>query len=335
MNIFCGVPAWKEYLTPGDDDTAILHFGGIAKGEEENEFWKKYNIKTNDGDGEVDDNPFYTSQQFYTYDPTPGGKNTFEWPFGKHGDGKGTLSNWWAGCEDITHTIYRLLNGGWCAPKTGDAGNPFGYVFRKNVPRLVFVYSNEFDNEMSRTYDKYSGSKESWKKYIPDITKDKKGCLVQSGETKSDVLDPYCLDVLRDADRSALNDFLVNIDVNDSGTTGMLDSAAEIRRILFEDGGNGKRTWDHTVTTLKPRSLPNDSKLSSKIAATQSMDGWYGLSTSQFVRQVFGLSQWNGLGKGAFPGYVYESDGKSKKMHYNGANTLGFHALRQYLATAQ
>ena len=84
---------------------------------------------------------------FFTYDPTPSGVDTFEIPFVQ--SSKGVLCNWFGGCESISETLSILLDGGFFY---GFPWTPaIGYAFRKpEIPKLVFVFTNEFDNEICR-----------------------------------------------------------------------------------------------------------------------------------------------------------------------------------------
>lgn len=63
--------------------------------------------------------------------------------------GKGVLSNWYNGCEPTSEVLSTLLGDGFFYgfPWT----SAIGYAFRGNgVPRLIFVYTNEFDNSLVR-----------------------------------------------------------------------------------------------------------------------------------------------------------------------------------------
>lgn len=63
--------------------------------------------------------------------------------------GKGVLSNWYNGCEPTSEVLSTLLGDGFFYgfPWT----SAIGYAFRGNgIPRLIFVYTNEFDNSLVR-----------------------------------------------------------------------------------------------------------------------------------------------------------------------------------------
>lgn len=84
---------------------------------------------------------------FFTYNPTSSGVDTFEVPFMQ--SAKGVLCNWFGGCESISEVLATLLDNGFFY---GFPWTPaIGYTFRKKeIPKLVFVFTNEFDNELCR-----------------------------------------------------------------------------------------------------------------------------------------------------------------------------------------
>ena len=96
---------------------------------------------------------FEGDSPFHTYNPYD--SETFEFPFitttnpGSRGFGKGVLCNWYNGCEPITQVLSTLLGSGYFS---GFPWTPaIGYMFRnKKIPKLVFAYVNEFDNQTTR-----------------------------------------------------------------------------------------------------------------------------------------------------------------------------------------
>lgn len=88
----------------------------------------------------------------FTYDISKEKADIYEWPFAKNNNG--TLSNWWAGCEPVCDMLDKLIRGGYFYARPWNKGQAF--MFRKNVPRLIFVFSNEFDNSFSRVYKMYT-----------------------------------------------------------------------------------------------------------------------------------------------------------------------------------
>lgn len=93
---------------------------------------------------------FSSGQEFYTYDITKDGMASFEYPFTSaiHPE-KGVLSNWWVGCEPVCDILNKLLSTGVFFGGTWNLA--LGHVFRPNVPHLVFVFTNEYDNSMKRS----------------------------------------------------------------------------------------------------------------------------------------------------------------------------------------
>ena len=220
MNVFSGVPTWKEQTTishageenvikaveGGRDVYYKVHFGEIPSGDKSE--WEKYDYK--DGNTEVKGANLYKSKfNFFTYDPTENGIDSFDWPFRMTKEAakrkaaylkayKGVLSNWWAGCEPSCDMLAKLLK------YQCFYGFPYhiglGYLFRKEVPRLVFVFTNEYDNSMVRTYSRESGSVEKEVTYVPSVD----GQKVTFHTTASGMLgsdqnapDPYCTQLLR------------------------------------------------------------------------------------------------------------------------------------------
>ena len=83
-----------------------------------------------------------------TYDPTPEAAEYFEVPFVQ--SEKGVLMNWWGGSESVSSVLANLLGDGFFH---GWPWTPaIGYMFRnREIPKLVFVYTNEYDNNIVRT----------------------------------------------------------------------------------------------------------------------------------------------------------------------------------------
>lgn len=154
LNVFCGVPVWKD----GDEPDAPLHFGEILEADTGD--WDIYPSEVK---------KFKAKYPFFTYDPTERGMDTFEYPFTK--SDKGCLSTWWSSCEPICDILAKLLNEGVFMSHPWHDG--IGYLFRKDVPKLVLVFTNEFDNSMTRTYSATGGTKEKEAVIVPGV--DNKG----------------------------------------------------------------------------------------------------------------------------------------------------------------
>ena len=182
MNVFCGVPAWAD----GTGDDATLHFGEVQNAD------TKY---ANDAD------IFKPKFNFFTYDPTPDGMGTFRWPFFTDDKVGGVLSNMWAGCEPVCEIVSRLLGGGFFFGLPWNKG--VGYTFRPNVPKLVFVFSNEFDNSMNMTFDLEKGFTIREGVVVPGVTtKALTFYTTGSGLLGADTNppDPYCVRLFAEGD---------------------------------------------------------------------------------------------------------------------------------------
>ena len=101
-------------------------------------FHKDENGDVKIGDGE-------TSRKLYTYNPYD--MDEYEFPFRE--SEKGVLSNTWNGCEPVCTMLSKLLGDGFFYGEPKSCS--IGYVFRENARRLVFVFTNEFDNSYWRT----------------------------------------------------------------------------------------------------------------------------------------------------------------------------------------
>ena len=107
-----GVPAWM-------DENESLHFGTGTN---------KYHL--------------------FTYDPREEASSYYEFPFVQ--SKKGVLCNVFCGCEPVAHIVSKLLGSGCFYGHPWTPG--IGYMFRDNsIPKLVFVYANEYDNEIPDT----------------------------------------------------------------------------------------------------------------------------------------------------------------------------------------
>lgn len=85
----------------------------------------------------------------FTYDPRPEAAGYFENPFMQ--SKRGVLMNWFNGSEPVCNVLANLLDTGFFHdfPYTP----AIGYMFRSpEVPKIVFVFTNEFDNAVNRTH---------------------------------------------------------------------------------------------------------------------------------------------------------------------------------------
>lgn len=153
---------------------------------------------------------------------------TFEFPFTSSGaGGRGALSNWWAGCESVCDMVSKLLRDGfmYSYPYNGGFG---AHLFRKDIPKLVFVFSNEFDNSLSRrrslfrseTWNddggrsiKYSFNNELFNVVVVPTSDGEKltfYCDAGNSTLNSTLMapDPYCQRILKSASRDNIDDYI-------------------------------------------------------------------------------------------------------------------------------
>ena len=191
LYVHCGVPVWKS----GSGESEVLHFGEITNPsdiEDMNRYkpaidsWAVWNKK----------------YDFFTYDPTPNGVSTFSNPFvmvnrntnDPEKPYTGALSNWWNGCEPVCDVLHSLIEDGYFYSYPGHNG--LGYVFRKDVPRLVFVFTNEFDNEWSQKKASGGGTTMTQYRFLaaPTGSGNKREIVLKHVKFKDiDPADPFCL----------------------------------------------------------------------------------------------------------------------------------------------
>ena len=171
--------------------------------------WSRYGYKV--GNTQVEGKDMFKSKfNFFTYDPTEAGIASFEWPFCMSTDPeqyknyKGVLSNWWAGCEPSCDMLSKLLRYQCFYGYPWHIG--IGYLFRKNTPRLVFVFTNEYDNSMSRFYNKTDGSIENETVVAPSFDGSTVTFKAITGSDQN-APDPYCLQLLRNYQPGTMDSF--------------------------------------------------------------------------------------------------------------------------------
>lgn len=186
--VHTGVPAWKELLdNPSEEDKSSpdvidiqsdgitqyyrIHFGEVPEGAEANGFdW--YFLPSGNHDGVVGwTNPFTRKFNFFTNDMSNNGTSGYSWPFYYDPEAQidtidigtdhkqikkkkfdGVLTNMWAGCEPVCAIVSKLLKDGLFCSYPWNIG--LGYMFRKkSIPKLIFVFANEYDNSFTTDYD--------------------------------------------------------------------------------------------------------------------------------------------------------------------------------------
>lgn len=76
----------------------------------------------------------------------------------------------WRGCEPTCAILSKLLKNAFFFSYPWNPG--IGYMFRKDVPKLVFVFANEYDNSYTETYDYYDGFVVHTAVVVPGAEKD-------------------------------------------------------------------------------------------------------------------------------------------------------------------
>lgn len=166
--------------------------------------------------------------RLFTYDLTAAGIDTFEFPF--CWSEKGCLSTWFSGNESACDMLSMLLS------EQAFTGYPYhdglGYVFRKGVPRLVFLFTNEYDNYLKTMF---TGSNGVYQKNglvvlgLDTKTRTVKFLGLDSDKVKAtsgakstpgnDAPDPFCLRMLMEDDAD-MQQFPVTIGITDQAYIG-------------------------------------------------------------------------------------------------------------------
>ena len=194
LPIFCGVPVWKE----GDDHDDKLHFGEIPANElddlDKDSKWGQYYCgKINDGQTyeQMGRQMFSQPFDFFTYNPSYDAVAEFQFPF--QSSEAGFLRNIYAGYEPTCHFLNKFTSD---LVYMKNWPHRFAYAFRKNVPRVLIVFTNEFDNEVERTYTYSHEEGAKWGETTSPKYKYWKGGKYEnfSGLSAGDCpFDPFCL----------------------------------------------------------------------------------------------------------------------------------------------
>ena len=293
-------------------------------------------------------NPFAQRYNFFTYDPTEEGRMTFEWPY--EISEKGVISNWFGGCEPVYSIINRMLKYDGCF-----YGFPYhtgvGYLFRKDVPRIVFVYTNEYDNEMKRTYSAGDGTKVRETYVVPGATGSTVSFHTRTSESNKQVPpDQYCLDQFYltkgETGVQKVKDFFTSVTGDDNPD---------------EDAGVAAFKWLRDTAGFKNRS---PRAYTNPYGAEVTQTGWHfrpGMSFEYAPSNIdyYALLQVNPFASTWDPtkiltqyqmDYSESHEGKFRGVEYRrvndkkitstgfyswGANTFGFFQLRNTLCTTQ
>lgn len=168
---------------------------------------------------------FAGNNHLFTYDITKNGIDYFDFPFlcDNAYHKFGCLSGYYSGCEPSCEMVSKLINDGLFFNHPWNDG--IGYMFRgDDVPRLIFVFANEYDNSMYR----YSASSIKQCLYAPSVHN--KSILLKKlswGNTFTP-LDPFCLQMLHD-DRESVKEFLDNCGVDSSSQDILIKSFDQLK----------------------------------------------------------------------------------------------------------
>lgn len=267
LAIHSGVPAWKEEVdedkkgepnvVESDGQYYRLHYGEIPSENSTNYDWYFLSddlMKT--GVQKEWTNPFTQTFDFFTNNLNGSGIYNYAWPFYytpnelfssvdmvKEGDVwkqkqktsfRGVLTNMWAGCEPVCAILSKLLKNGLFCSHPWNIG--LGYMFRKNnIPKLVFVFANEFDNSFTAKYNYYNGYSFQTPLVIPGID-NASVTFCKVHDIKKDYrepLDPYCVRQLKTSDVSgnavvsAFDKYLNEIGYDNPEMAGQLRTAIQ------------------------------------------------------------------------------------------------------------
>ena len=176
---------------------------------------------------------------------------------------KGCLSNWWAGCEPVGTVLSTLLKDGFFYNIKGGLDNSpaVGYLFRgNNIRKLVFVFTNEYDNQIVRRIMKYGGDKWRYEPYeyvfvpsldnkvasLEELSLTTKGITgYTSSSSDQNPPDPYCFQMVKQL--PAIRRFLNSIGLGEDKE--IISAYSEIGKWFNSSSSNG--TYGGQLPDLK------------------------------------------------------------------------------------
>jgi len=294
----------------------------------------KWTVEAQDGQ-----EAFSKEVPFFTYDPTDEGVENFEFPFIV--SDKGVLSNWWAGCEPTCRMMSKLIRKGYFYGHPNHRG--LGYLFRKKVPRLVFVFANEYDNEMDTTYSEAGGVQSKEILVSPGIPG--KTSLQFYGGTSvfgGDLVppDPYCLQMMR-GNAASLKDtfetYCYNVGLNprDSGSE-EYNAMTAVSSLL--DGNTGKfneiekeiHKLSVTVKWSAGSVVTDDLKVSGSLSSADMQKETYPFDGMESTKLLTETQKSTLYESGQMPGN--SSIDKKHYVSYDWLKTIGYFQLRNTMA---
>lgn len=220
-----------------------IHFGEIALANESKYRWYFAHDGVTppgvtDENPEWKDNPFTKKFDFFTNQLNKQGVSSYDWPFYYSESAKfnaydsdtntmsekmkynGVLTNIWAGCEPTCAMVSKLLKNGFFCSYPWNHG--VGYMFRKNTPKLVFVFANEYDNAYNVSYNYYTGFSSVTPVVVPGISNGGVVFYANSlnGKESKSPIDPYCVKQLSEltdgSSQTRFTQFLDSIGIDGS-----------------------------------------------------------------------------------------------------------------------
>ena len=292
-------------------------------------FHKDENGDVKIGDGE-------TSRKLYTYNPYD--IDGYEFPFRE--SKKGVLSNAWSGCEPVCTMVSKLLGNGFFYDEPLSC--PIGYVFRQKARRLVFVFTNEFDNSYWRTLNNINQT------VIIPVRKNKNTLTLYrhiiSEEGNSDVhlfdpLDAFCFRSTTNINN--LDDFIDRIGLNKNDfldTINDLNSYDVLRPSLTVSINKNLNHYISTnlsnISTIEFESTKNNLDLQYRDIETclPSVNSY-----AKIMKYILNEDEFDSL-TGEFIGIQYGIRyGKTKAISFKHdvAHTIGYYELKKTLSTVK
>ena len=318
-----GIPT-ATYMATRTHYKSFYAFKGVP-------FHKDDNGDVKIGDGE-------TSRKLYTYNPYD--MDEYEFPFRE--SKKGVLSNAWSGCEPVCTMLSKLLGDGFFYDEPLSC--PIGYVFRQNVRRLVFVFTNEFDNSYWRTLTKINQT------VIIPVRKNENTLTLyrhiidgeESGYTVNqiDPLDAFCF-------RSTTNinnlvDFIGRIGLNKNDFLSPIDdlNSYDVLRPSLTVSIN--KTLNHYISTNLSDISTIKFDSTSKTLDLQYRDIKTCLpsvnSYAKIMKYILNEDEFDSL-TGEFVGLQYKLANKTTNkvisFNHDVAHTIGYYELKKTLSTVK
>ena len=326
----------------GIQGTTSLGVGGGGGGVQmypyykNHSFSKQFNVfkgvpfhKDENGDVKIGDGE--TSRKLYTYNPYD--IDGYEFPFRE--SKKGVLSNAWSGCEPVCTMLSKLLGNGFFYDEPLSC--PIGYVFRQKARRLVFVFTNEFDNSYWRTLTKINQT------VIIPVRKDKKTLVLNRvllGDGRIDPLDQFCFRSTTNI--SNLEDFIDRIGLNKNDFSNYIDDLNSFNVLRPSLTVSINKNLNHyistnlsNISTIEFESTKNNLDLQYRDIETclPSVNSY-----AKIMKYILNEDEFDSL-TGEFIGIQYETKSKTTNkvisFNHDVAHTIGYYELKKTLSTVK